>query len=180
MAPLKEFFFLAYSSPIDSFVHVWNTFSLFTLNYPILSPFHLLLSPFFLPTCAPSFMSLCVFGPLSLTRAAWKSRGGGYLLEHGQWTWLVHWRKWCPKWALASSSNAMSTNILVDKWASTLSSFFLFLYLYQNKATWCSCFAIRDLLLWNPYQYIINVMSSWLKIYFLWQEIMKVLILDGH
>lgn len=113
---------------------------------------------FFLPTCAPPFMSLCVFGPLSLTRAAWESRGGGYLLELGQWTWLVHWRKWYPKWALASSSHVMSTNILVDKRASTLSSFFLFLY--QNKASWCSCLAIRDLLLWEPYQCIINVTSS--------------------
>lgn len=110
--------------------------------------------------CPFFHVSVCVW-PTELNEACLKEQGWRlfcWSIDSGHG--LAHWRKWYPQWALASSSHVMSTNTLVDKRASTLSSFFLFLYLYQNKAAWCSCLAIRDLLLWEPYQCIINVMSS--------------------
>lgn len=71
MAPVKEFFFLAYSLPIDSFVHVQNAFSLFSLYYPILPP----IQPLLLANMYPSFhVSVCVW-PTELNKGCLKEQG---------------------------------------------------------------------------------------------------------
>lgn len=68
MAPVKEFFFLAYSLPVDSFAHVQNTFSLFSLYYPILPP----IQPLLLANMYPSFhVSVCVW-PTELNKGCLK------------------------------------------------------------------------------------------------------------